>query len=379
MGSSLAESVATSGQKKETMEPDPQGAQTDTHLNHLLVSSDLEAPWYKSIFQGIREIISPPKLPPLELTSQPGDSSYLGDLAKIELPWYKSLISNVRDLINPPKLPPLEITSKPVEVGTIWGAYGGGGTRSGISSVLIHVGVVVLLLVFFQTPTGKKMVKQVKDIYYVPPYQSKLPPAAQKAAGGGGGGVKAPIPVSRGEAPKQAPKQFIPPVMAVPQPKLPVTPTITAPTPQIVADQYGDPLSKLDQNSAGQGVDGMGNGKGRGLGSGNGDGFGSGSGGGSGGGAYRIGGEVSAPVLVSKVEPEYSEEARKAKYSGEVLLSIVVDATGTPRDIHVVRPLGLGLDEKAIEAVMKWRFRPGVKGGRPVATQAQVIVNFRLL
>jgi TonB family protein len=84
-------------------------------------------------------------------------------------------------------------------------------------------------------------------------------------------------------------------------------------------------------------------------------------------------------VLVSKVEPEYSEEARKAKYSGEVLLSIVVDASGVPRDIHVIRPLGLGLDEKAIEAVMKWRFRPGLKGGRAVATQAQVIVNFRLL
>jgi TonB family protein len=191
--------------------------------------------------------------------------------------------------------------------------------------------------------------------------------------------MKSPIPVNRGEAPKQAPKQFQPPAMAVPKPILPVTPTITAPAPQIVAEQYGDPLSKLDPMSGGQGADGLGNGKGRGLGNGNGDGFGNGNGGGSGGGAYRIGGDVSAPVLVSKVEPEYSEEARKAKYSGEVLLSIVVDANGVPRDIHVIRPLGLGLDEKAIEAVMKWRFRPGLKGGRAVATQAQVIVNFRLL
>ena len=98
-----------------------------------------------------------------------------------------------------------------------------------------------------------------------------------------------------------------------------------------------------------------------------------------GGGAYRIGGDVSAPVLVTKVEPEYSEEARKAKYSGTVLLSIVVDANGLPRDIHIIRPLGLGLDEKAIEAVSKWRFRPGMKGGHAVATQAQVEVNFRLL
>jgi len=144
-----------------------------------LIASDLEAPWYKSIVQGIREIISPPKLPPLELTSLPGESSYLGASSKIELPWYKSLVANVRELINPPKLPPLEVTSKPVEVGSIWGAYGGGGTRSGTASVLIHVGVVVLLLVFFQTPTGRKVVQRVTDIYYVPPY--KLPAAAQKA------------------------------------------------------------------------------------------------------------------------------------------------------------------------------------------------------
>ncbi len=93
---------------------------------------------------------------------------------------------------------------------------------------------------------------------------------------------------------------------------------------------------------------------------------------------YRIGGDVSAPILINKVEPEYSQEALKAKYSGTVLLSIVVDANGTPRDIHVIRPLGLGLDEKAIEAVMNWRFRPGMKGGHPVATQAQIEINFRL-
>jgi protein TonB len=96
-------------------------------------------------------------------------------------------------------------------------------------------------------------------------------------------------------------------------------------------------------------------------------------------GVFRIGGEVSAPILVSKVEPAYTEEARKAKYSGTVLLSIVIGADGLPRNVHVIRPLGHGLDEKAIEAVMKWRFRPGMKGGQAVATQAQVEVNFRLL
>jgi TonB family protein len=352
---------------------------SDDHLDRLLIGNDIESPWYKSIVQSVREVFNPPKLPPLEVTSRPVEGASLGDLSAVEQPWFKSLISNIRDLIHPQKLPPLEVTSKPVEVGTIWGAYGGGETKSGTLSLLIHVAAIGLLLVVFRKTIIPPKKENVTPIYFVGEYKPKLPPAAVKSGGGGGGGQHAPIPVSKGAPPAPAPKQFIPPTLAVEKPKLPAVPTITAQAPQIVADNYGDPLSKLADLSAGQGANGLGNGKGNGVGTGNGDGYGPGSGGGTGGGAFRIGGDVSAPVLVAKTEPEYSEEARKAKYSGEVLLSIVVDEHGIPRDIHVVRPLGLGLDEKAIEAVMKWRFRPGMKGGRPVATQAQVQVNFRLL
>ncbi|MBV8071964.1 MAG: TonB family protein [Acidobacteriaceae bacterium] len=358
----------------------PQEFQPHAGLDRLLIASDLEEPWYKSVVRSIRETLNPPKLPPLVLTSRPLESADLGDMSRIEAPWYKSLISNIRDLIHPPKLPPLQVTSKPVEVGDIWGAYAGGQKRSGLVSVLIHVGVIGLMLLIFQSPAVQKKLKHVTDIYFpVNDFKPKLPPAAQKAGGGGGGGQKAPTPVSKGAAPKFAPKQFMPPKEAVVQPKLPVVPTITAPAPQIVADNYADPLSKLQQYSGGPGTNGLGSGSGGGVGSGDGDGYGPGHGHGMGGGVYRIGGDVSAPSLITKVEPEYSEEARKAKYSGTVLLSIIVDADGMPRNIHVVRPLGLGLDEKAIEAVMKWRFRPGMKGGHPVATQAQVEVNFRLL
>jgi TonB family protein len=123
----------------------------------------------------------------------------------------------------------------------------------------------------------------------------------------------------------------------------------------------------------------MGKGSGGGVGNGNGNGFGDGSGGGMGGGVYRIGGGVSAPIVLSKTEPEYSEEARKAKYQGTVVLMIIVDEHGLPQNIRVIRPLGLGLDEKAIEAVQKWRFRPAMKDGRPVKVEATVEVNFRLL
>lgn len=351
---------------------EPTTVQSDSHLDNLLVATSIELPWYKSIFKNIGELLNPPKLPPLELTSRPVSDAELGDLAKIEEPWFKSLIGNIKDFVNPPKLPPLEITSKSVEVPEIWGAYGDGQGRSGVVSVLIHVAVISLMFFVFQTPIVQKKVKQVTDLYFqpVPELKPKLPKAADKA--GGGGGMKDLKPASQGEAPKFARRQFIPPAMAIPHPQLPVVPTITAEAPQIVADQYGDPLSKLNESS-------LGHGNGSGIGNGNGDGYGPGDGHGTGGGAYHIGGDVSAPQLISKIEPEYSEEARKAKYSGSVLLSIVVDSSGLPRDIKVVRPLGLGLDQKAIEAVMKWRFRPGMKGGRPVAVQAQVEVSFRLL
>ena len=98
-----------------------------------------------------------------------------------------------------------------------------------------------------------------------------------------------------------------------------------------------------------------------------------------GGGVYRIGGGVSAPALLFKVEPEYSEEARKAKFQGTVLLAIVVDESGQTGNVRVVRTLGMGLDEKAMEAVRKWRFKPGYKDGKPVSVLANVEVNFRLL
>ncbi len=361
-------------QEGSSQPPDNGGS----HLDHLLVSTKIEEPWYKSIVSSMREAINPPKLPPLVLTSRP-DEGVLVNADKLELPWYQSLYSNIKDLVSPPKLPPLEITSKPVEVGSIWGAYGDKQGRSLGAAFLIQIGAVALLFLIFRSPVVQSIIKKTGDTIILAPYQAKVPVAAQKNGGGGGGGQRAPTPIAKGAAPKFAPKPFIPPAVAVPKPLLPVVPTISAPAPQIDASVYGDPLSKLNDASAGQGINGLGNGKGGGLGNGSGDGLGDGSGGGTGGGVFRAGGEVSSPVLISKVEPEYSEEARKAKYSGTVLLSVVVDEHGVPQDIHVVRPLGLGLDEKAVEAVQRWRFRPGIRNGKPVRVRATIEVSFRLL
>ena len=97
------------------------------------------------------------------------------------------------------------------------------------------------------------------------------------------------------------------------------------------------------------------------------------------GGVYRAGNGVTSPTLLFKPDPEYSDEARRAKFEGDVTLYLVVGVDGHPTDIRVVSGLGAGLDEKAMEAVSRWRFQPGTKDGQPVKIMATVNVNFRLL
>jgi protein TonB len=95
-------------------------------------------------------------------------------------------------------------------------------------------------------------------------------------------------------------------------------------------------------------------------------------------GVYRVGGGVFGSVVIHKVDPEYSEEARSAKYQGTVVLAVEIDPTGTATNIRVHRSLRLGLDEKAVEAVKRWKFKPGQKDGKPVTVAATIEVNFRL-
>lgn len=248
-------------------------------------------------------------------------------------------------------------------------------SRSFAAALVFQMCAVAFCLVTISAPVIRHIVKQSDSVIFLNPYHANLPQAANKPGGGGGGGQHAPTPVSQGEAPQLAHKTFIPPAMAVPKPLLPVVPTITATAPQLEATNYGDPLSKLTALSPGQGVNGLGDGKNGGDGQGEGTSYGPGSANS----VYRPGGAVSTPILIAKYEPEYSDEARRAKLSGSVLLSVVVDENGIPRNIHIVRSLGLGLDEKAVDAVTRWRFRPGLRHGKPVAVQAAVEVIFRLL
>jgi TonB family protein len=94
---------------------------------------------------------------------------------------------------------------------------------------------------------------------------------------------------------------------------------------------------------------------------------------------YKIGGNVTAPILLSKIEPEYSQDARAAKYQGTVLLYVEIGTDGLAHNIQVSRGLGFGLDEKAVQAVTQWKFKPATKDGQPVTVSANIEVNFRLL
>jgi TonB family protein len=306
-------------------------------------------------------------------------------VAETQVPWIQSFIRRIKETFHPPKLPPLEVTSKPVPVKSIWGLTAGQESKAGTMSFVVHTVIITLLLVLGTSKAVQDKVKQTVSLI-APDIAPYMPKAQTKAGGGGGGGDRSMTPPPPGKLPRPAPKQFTPPVAVIQNenPKLIMEPTLIiqpdAKLPNITLPQFGDPLAKLGPPSGGPGSGaGIGTGTGGGVGSGRGAGFGPGEGGNIGGGVYKIGGGVSAPTLVFKVEPEYSEEARKAKFQGTVVLYVVVDDKGQPRDLRVIRPLGLGLDEKAIEAVMKWRFRPGYKDGKPVPVAATIEVNFRLL
>jgi len=201
-----------------------------------------------------------------------------------------------------------------------------------------------------------------------PTIELVLPTPPPVLGNNGGGGNHDPRPASRGVLPQQARMQITPPRVDPKPAALEVAPTLvgppTPPPPQFA--QLGDPLGKIGPPSNGPGSGG-------GIGSGNGTGVGAGSG------AGRFGSAATKPVATYAPDPEYSEEARKAKYQGVVVLSLVVGADGIPRDIHVARSLGLGLDEKAIESVKTWRFDPGRnKQGVAVAVPMTIEVEFHL-
>ena len=209
--------------------------------------------------------------------------------------------------------------------------------------------------------------------------------APYRRTGGGGGGARSPLAASNGHLPKLAPQQFVPPSTRPPdfKPVLMMEASLVAPAELPVSnpllEQIGDPLGRVGPPSDGPGSGGgIGDGADGGIGHRKGPGYGQNDGGGIQWNGSEKGGVVP-PLVLYKVDPEFSEEARKAKYQGTVVLTIEVGPDGRAHAIRVASGLGLGLDEKAIEAVLQWKFRPATRNGRPVTASATIEVNFRLL
>jgi len=196
---------------------------------------------------------------------------------------------------------------------------------------------------------------------------------------GGGGGNHDPLPSSRGVPPRTSLDiQIVPPnVIVLNEPsKLQVEQTVMmAPDVKFPPGQIGDPTSQFTKalsNGPG-GPGGMGDGCCDGIGPRSGPYVGNGPPG-----LFPLGRGVTAPQVIFNPEPTFSEEARKAKTQGRVTLLLVVGKDGLPYDIRVQESIGMGLDEKAIEAVNRWRFRPATLNGQPVATRIEVEVDFHL-
>lgn len=255
-------------------------------------------------------------------------------------------------------------------------------------SFVIHV-LAITAVLWWSLTAHNRVVQPVTTatkldftLYAPPPLNPPLLKVAKPMHGGGGGGRHRLIDPNLGRRPKFSPRVQIqaPQIQQVVRPPIPVEPTIQANLP----DNSKLPNLGMTQSPqvamASQGAgseNGFGIGVGGGMGAGHGAGAGAGSGG-YGGGVMSVGGGVSAPEVIYSPDPQFTAQARQADYQGTVAIQLIVDAEGRPQDIHVVRHLGMGLDEKAVEAVRQYRFRPAMYEGHPVVVQMIIEVGFHL-
>ncbi len=258
---------------------------------------------------------------------------------------------------------------------------------SNLVSIVVHVFIITALLwLGLRGPVAivppATTVTHVDFTLYAPPPPPKVMPVAKAMGGGGGGGAHEVVEPTKGEPPKMAKVQLLPPQLArLDRPKLAVEPTMRVELPDSSNPAHlgmpDSPQIVLASQGMGSGS-GFGHGLGGGIGIGRGTGAGPGNGGGYGGGVMSVGGGVSAPQVIHSVQPEFTEEARRADHEGTVSIQLIVDSQGNPQDIHVTRHLGMGLDQKAIDAVRQYRFRPAMYQGHPVSVRMVIEVDFHL-
>ena len=300
-----------------------------------------------------------------------------------EKPIWQGLWESIRDVFFPVKLPPLVLTSQPIPVPDRMAVKPNPWAIALSTTFNISV---LLLAIWLGIHVVHQIVNQPLQAMNIDVGEYQGPNAKVKAGGGGGGGDRSPIEANKGKLPERIKDPITPPQpQTLEKPLLPEPAAINVQK-NIQLPDNNMPMIGMHEStnvtlaSAGTGSGaGMGTGSGGGLGSGQGNGYGPGYGGNVGGGLYRIGGGVSAPVVIHSVEAEFSDEARRAKYQGVCLISLIVDAQGNPQNIRIARALGMGLDEKAIEAIRQYKFKPAMKDGKtPVPVMITVEVDFRL-
>lgn len=296
-----------------------------------------------------------------------------------------SLWANLHDALFPEKQAPLRLTSRPVRVADPMATRRD--ASSGVIAFCLHGLVVAFLLWLSFLPHPQPIVKKmvITPITFQPYIPPVTPPAPRSMGGGGGGGEHKIVEPIKGKLPPvQKLRVAAPQIIRVDHPLLPTPAAIVMPKnlkmPDSSMPNVGMPQSpQVAMASQGEGSNGgFGSASGGGIGSGIGAGLGPGSGAGYGGGVMSVGGGVTAPQLIHSVEPEFTSQARAARLQGQVAIQLIVDANGNPEDMQIVHHLGMGLDQKALEAVRQYRFRPAMFHGRPVPVRLIVEVNFHL-
>ena len=259
---------------------------------------------------------------------------------------------------------------------------------AGALSVFLHIAFILMIIFFMKARLSAPGFNPDEVVFVNTPIflPFDIEGDGREGGGGGGGGKNQPEPPAAGELPETTPVQMIAPDPTNPQPLIAAedllaqVPSIEMPVqlPRNLSLPIGDifaPPNSSGSSGPGSGG-GIGTGRGTGIGSGTGAGVGPGSGGGMGGGSgggigsgkgKGVTGSLRRPELLEEITPNYTEEARKAKITGVVILNVTVFKDGSVGNMKIVRGLGYGLDESAMYTVStKMRFRPGTRNGTPI-------------
>lgn len=269
-------------------------------------------------------------------------------------PFLRRVLGEILDRVWPPPEPDLHLESQPIPVKDIWSHESHTSHRA--ASVAVHIVVVAILMLPLWRPVRNAIHQQVEVLPTLFEPGPSLPKMHRLA---GGGAPQHPQLPSKPDPVEAPPQRIQPPLKLTPATSLANVPLPQFGNPGAVAGPPGTNSGHTGVGPGGSGnaVDGGGDCEGQPCG---------------------VGGDVSEPVPIYEPDPEYSDAARKAKFQGTVIVGVVIGVDGHVYDPKIVQPLGLGLDQKALEAVKLWRFEPAKKNGRPVRVAADIEVNFRL-